>query len=192
MQEFGASTASAGARSYVGKKFLEIFYHEIFKLGMVQTDPNFANYKIKWSYGVQEPQIVLLDFGATKTFTPEFCENYRQMIKACIADDYDEIRKWAIIAGFLKEEDSKELVDMHYELVSMFLEPFRGKQPYRWHENDLAQRIRAFLPKFILAFKLRPIPKDFIFLDRKIVGVYFFCSAIKAEFDPNPVLKRFL
>ena len=191
VQEFAASTASAKARANLGARFLEVFYNEMFSEGRVQTDPNFANYKIEWSFGIDDPKLVLLDFGAVKTFDDEFRTNYKRLARACLSGDYDAIRTGAIEIGFLRAEDPKELVDMHYELTMMFTEPFMVNGAYDWAGSGLAERVRKFMPKFIFAFKLRPPPRDFIFLNRKIVGVYFFCSAIKAEFNPRPLLETF-
>ena len=192
VQEFAESTASPAARAFLGRKYLEVFYQELFNLGRVQTDPNFANYKIQWSFGVQEPKLVLLDFGAVKTFDSEFQAEYKKMVRGCFDDDYDVIRDQAISMGFLRADDSKELIDMHYELAKMFMEPFEKNEPYKWAENDLPLRIRKFMMKFILAFKLRPPPREIIFLNRKIAGIYFFASAIKAEFNPRPILESFM
>jgi predicted unusual protein kinase regulating ubiquinone biosynthesis (AarF/ABC1/UbiB family) len=191
VQEFGASTASPEARALVGQKFLEVFYHELFRLGRVQTDPNFANYKIQWSFGRSDPKLVLLDFGAMKEFDDEFRADYKRLARACLADDYDAIRDYAIQIGFLREDDPEELVRMHYDLARMFTEPFIKNADYDWGASDLAERVRKFMPRFIFSFKLRPPPKDFVFLNRKIVGVYFFCSAIKARFNPRPLLESF-
>jgi predicted unusual protein kinase regulating ubiquinone biosynthesis (AarF/ABC1/UbiB family) len=192
VQDFDASTASSAARSFVGRKFLEVFYTELFRAGKVQTDPNFANYKIQWSFGVSEPKLVLLDFGAVKAFDDEFRKDYRRLVRAALAGDYEAVREGAVRAGFLRDDDPKELVDMHWDLVRMFLEPFNQDRPYAWAENDLASRVARFMPKFIYAFKLRPPPRDFVFLNRKVVGAYFFCSAVKAEFSPRPLLEEFL
>lgn len=192
VQEFDASTASPKARAHLGMTFLEVFYKEMFELGRVQTDPNFANYKIQWSFGQDEPRLVLLDFGAMKEFDEEFRKQYARLAEACITDDYDAIRDLAIAIGFLREDDSKELVDMHYELARMFAEPFRTNAPYAWAASGLAERVRKVMPKFIFAFKLRPPPKDFVFLNRKVIGVYFFCSAIHAEFNPRGLLEAYV
>lgn len=191
VQEFDASTASPDARNHLGRKYLEVFYHELFKTGRVQTDPNFANYKVQWSFGVQDPKLVLLDFGAVKVFDDEFRRNYKRMARACIESDYDAIRDSATEIGFLREDDAKELIDMHFELARMFAEPFVRNEPYDWGSSDLSERVRKFLPKFIFAFKLRPPPRDFVFLNRKVVGVYFFCSAVKAKFNPRPLIDEF-
>lgn len=192
VQEFADSTASDEARAFLGKKFLEVFYTELFKIGKVQTDPNFANYKVRWSFGVSEPGLVLLDFGATKAFDEAFRRQYAVLAQACLDDDYGAIRDEAVRIGFLKPEDSKELVDLHYELARLLVEPFHASGPYDWGSSDLAERVRKLMPKFIFAFKLRPPPKDFVFLNRKLVGAYFFCSAIGARFSPRPLLESFV
>lgn len=190
VQEFADSTASEAARAFLGRKFIEVFYRELLVGGRVQTDPNFANYKIQWSFGIQEPKLVLLDFGAVKVFDDSFRLRYKEMLRACLADDYGLIRDLAIDLEFLREDDSEELVRMHYDLVRLFMEPFEARGPYDWAANDLAGRVRRFMMKFIFAFKLRPPPRDIVFLNRKIAGIYFFASAIKAKFDPRPVLEQ--
>lgn len=191
VQEFAQSTASQAARDFLGRKYLEVFYRELFVSGHVQTDPNFANYKVQWAFGVQEPKLVLLDFGAVKVFDKEFQENYKAMMHACMKNDYDAIRACAVTLGFLRDDDSDELVRMHYDLVRLFMEPFEIEGEYDWANSDLAARIRKFMMRFIFAFKLRPPPRDIVFLDRKLVGVYFFCSAIGAKFNPRPFLEKF-
>lgn len=191
VQEFAQSTASQAARDFLGRKYLEVFYRELFVSGRVQTDPNFANYKVQWSFGIQEPRLVLLDFGAVKVFDAEFQKNYKAMMRACMDDDYDAIRSRAIVLGFLREDDPDELVRMHYDLVRLFMEPFEARGDYDWAGSDLPVRIRKYMMKFIFAFKLRPPPRDIVFLDRKLVGVYFFCSAIGARFNPRPFLEKF-
>ena len=192
VQAFSESTANQEARDFLGSKYLEVFYKELFELGKVQTDPNFANYKIQWSFGVKKPKLVLLDFGAVKIFPDEFIKKYRLFMKACLEDKYDDIRDLAVELNFLREEDSKELIDKHYELIRLFMEPFEVRGAYNWGETDVAQRIRTSLPNFALSFKLRPPPKDLVFLNRKIVGVYFFASQIKSKYDPRPILEKFV
>ncbi len=191
VQEFANSTASQAARDFLGAKYLEVFYEELFNLRKIQTDPNFGNYKIKWSFGIQEPKLILLDFGAIKELTVEFRDEYRKGIRACLNNDYDGVRDYALQSGILRPEDSKELVDMHWQLIQMFMEPFQANSAYDWAQSDLPERITQFMPKFILAFRLRPPPKDFVFLNRKVTGVYYFASAIKSKFNPRPLLERF-
>ena len=65
----------------------------------------------------------------------------------------------------------------------------------RWKQSDLPTRIakRAALSAINRYFKIPP--KEFVFLNRKLVGVYTFISVLDAEFNGrkllSPYLKRF-
>lgn len=195
LQEFAESAASSRARNFIGQKFLEIFFHELLMMGRMQTDPNFANYKIQWRFGIQEPKLVLLDYGSMRYFCAVSRARYRRLIESTLGDDYGAVCDLAVEAGFLNPDDPKELVDLHYQLISLILEPFRppyDNEKFHWGKSDIADRVRKLLFQFALAFKLRPPPREIVFLSRKLVGVYFFCSAIKAEYVPLCVLKPLL
>ncbi len=59
---------------------LELFFLELYQWGLLQTDPNFANYQYNASTGA----IVLLDFGATRHFKASFGNNYKKLASAAI------------------------------------------------------------------------------------------------------------
>lgn len=48
---------------------LGLLFREIFSFHLVQTDPNFANYR----YNHQTQQLILLDFGATREIPHHHC-----------------------------------------------------------------------------------------------------------------------
>ena len=58
--------------------------HELFELGQMQTDPNFANYRL-----APDGRIVLLDFGATRDIASVDAQNYRALLRALLAQDRD-------------------------------------------------------------------------------------------------------
>lgn len=49
-------------RNSLAECMLELFFKEIFEWGLMQTDPNFGNYRIQ--VGAEADKLVLLDFGA--------------------------------------------------------------------------------------------------------------------------------
>lgn len=203
VSQFAESSATVEQRGFVGAKYLETFYRELFEAGVLQTDPNFGNYLIQAREGGHAgrtggarrdgPSLVLLDFGAIKRLPSDFRLRYIELLGACIRDDYAAIREASMACGILRPDDPKESVDLHYELSRLLSEPFRhDDRLFDWAESDLAARIRKLIPRFIFSFKLRPPPRDFVFLNRKIAGIYFFCSAIRAAFKPRELLDRFL
>jgi hypothetical protein len=54
---------------------MRLTLRELFEFGLVQTDPNFANYL----YDAASGRIVLLDFGATKPVAPELVAQFRRL-----------------------------------------------------------------------------------------------------------------
>ncbi len=78
---------------------IDLVLHELFDFGMMQTDPNFANYR--WQPDTR--RLVLLDFGAARDVPPETVASYRRLIEAGLAHDRDRIREIAVETGFLGE-----------------------------------------------------------------------------------------
>ncbi|MEQ1540190.1 MAG: AarF/UbiB family protein [Sphingorhabdus sp.] len=76
---------------------IELVLREIFEFGVMQTDPNFTNYR--WQH--ETGKLVLLDFGATRDVTPSTVAAYHAMIAAGLDGDRDAMRDTAVAAGFL-------------------------------------------------------------------------------------------
>jgi predicted unusual protein kinase regulating ubiquinone biosynthesis (AarF/ABC1/UbiB family) len=187
LQEFVASSPSAETRTRIGRTFLNVFFEEIFRLGSVQTDPNFANYLFEGN-----DTLVLLDFGSTKTFSEDFRTRYTRLVRTCIAEDFPAFQDAALTIDFLREGDTEEQARHLFELVLLSLEPFRRPGTFSWAESDLPARIRERMPAFVRAFKFRPPPKEVLFLNRKIGGVYQFLAKLGSRFEPQKELELYL
>lgn len=62
----------------------ELLFKELFVFGLVQTDPNYANYR----YNEQTQQLVLLDFGACREYGSSIVDGYRQLFRALLAQHH--------------------------------------------------------------------------------------------------------
>jgi len=71
---------SQKVRNAVGLRFLDLYEIEFFQMGLVQTDPNFANFLIDDSQDRENPEITLLDFGAVKRYDEPFRQGYRELL----------------------------------------------------------------------------------------------------------------
>lgn len=192
VQEFADSPESTQVeRNFVGETFMQVFYNEIFGLGVVQTDPNFANYKIIKREG-ENVRLLLLDFGAVRRFSEEWRRAYLSMVEAAYRKDEAQVLKVSHELGFLREGDSEECKALHLELCEMFLEPLRVDGPYDFHTSDLPQRLRAMVPRIIKVFDFRAPPSEIVFLNRKMVGAYFFLAQVRARVDLKPLFEAFI
>ena len=72
------ATAPSATRDAVMTTLIGLVLRELFEFGVMQTDPNFANYRFQPETG----RIVLLDFGATRAVPPKTALACRRLLKA--------------------------------------------------------------------------------------------------------------
>ena len=81
------AAAAPEVRDAAVRALLELCLRELFTFRLMQTDPNFANYRWRPETG----QIVLLDFGATREISPATSEEYRVLLRAGLAGERDGV-----------------------------------------------------------------------------------------------------
>ncbi len=177
-------------RNAIGALALDLYFKEIFTLKMMQTDPHFGNYRIRLGTNGEPDRMVLFDFGAVRKFPQSFLKPYYAMIKAAANKDKEGLLKASRQLGFLEEGDPVELDEYFAELVFLITEPFNGE--YDWGGSDLPQRVATKAGQMALKFKLRAPPREILFLDRKMGGVFILLSVLQARFDARPVLEPYL
>ena len=95
----GLETEPQELRNDVAQRIISLVCRELFEFGVMQTDPNFANYRYQKDTG----RIVLLDFGATRAVAPEVANSYRRLLSAAIDDDADAVIAASLEAGFINQ-----------------------------------------------------------------------------------------
>ncbi len=189
-------------RNRMGLNFIDLYFTEIFAWGMVQTDPHLGNYRVRINESGQD-QLVLLDFGAVRNYSPSFLDHYKKMIQSSLFLDSDGLLEAAENLGFIKKSDPKDLLAAFENFCFSTVEPFmtpddqrnthqqmnlRGE--YNWKKSDLPQRLTKEGFQMVQNFKLRPPPQEILFLDRKTGGVFIFCSVMKAEINSRQLLTK--
>ena len=89
--------APQAARDKVVAALISLVLRELFEFGLMQTDPNFANYRYQPDTG----RLVLLDFGAARAIAPETAKGYRDLLAAGLVGDRDAMRDAAVDSGFI-------------------------------------------------------------------------------------------
>lgn len=175
-------------RNALGLAALEIYFKELFELQQVQTDPHFGNYRIRPEESGD--RLVLFDFGAIRKLSASFLVPYRKMIRAAISRDHSGVIQAAQEMGFLKKDDDEDLTDQFVDLCFLITEPFTGE--YDWGASDLPKRVARHGAKILVSFKLRVPPREVVFLDRKMGGIFIFLQMLRVKFDAAELLKRYL
>lgn len=191
-------------RNKLAMNFLDLYFKEVFEWGVVQTDPHSGNYRIRIDPQGHD-QLVLFDFGATRSYPESFLTPYRRMIKGALFNDHQVFTQSAIDLKFIEHGDDTELRRIFEEFCFESVEPFiEFNDPrnthgqidqnglYDWKNTDLPQRLSRKVFQIIRQFKWRTPPREIIFLDRKTGGVFIFLSVLKAKIRGRDVLLKYM
>ncbi len=78
-------------RRRIADALIGLTLRELFDEGLMQSDPNFANYR----YDPKTGQIILLDFGATCELNPTVVAQYRALLAAGLGEDHAALERIA-------------------------------------------------------------------------------------------------
>ncbi len=181
--------APPSVRDHIGARMLGLVFRELFEFGVVQTDPNFANYL----YEAANERIVLLDFGATRSYPNDRTEQYRTLFRAAAQSDRAGVEAAMHDIGYLGAGDSVYQRDALVDMFFIGFEPARCSGAYDFGKSDLAVRLRDL--GYQLSFEKgiwRAPPPDTIFLHRKLAGTFLLCARLGARIDVRRLMEPYL
>ncbi len=177
-------------RNHLAVAVLELYFRELFEWRRVQTDPHFGNYRVR--VGEAHDRLVLYDFGAIRDLPQKFMQHYREMLTGIFHHERARFERGAFALGVLRPEDPPELKDIFFRLCHLITEPFLAPQPYDWKNNDLPKRVSDITWEMVRKFPLRAPPREIVFLDRKLAGVFTLLSKLGAKMDARKVLEPYM
>ena len=148
---------------------IDLLLRELFEFRLMQTDPNFANYR----YNPATKRLILLDFGATRAFSPERSGLYRRFMGICISGDREALRRGAIEMGYFPEHTPPHLQELILRAIEIGLEPLRHPGPYDFAAAGMVERLHRLGHEFANErdFAHTP-PIDTLFMQRKVAGLF--------------------
>lgn len=170
-------------------RLLRLVARELFELGVMQTDPNFANFRYRRETGA----IVLLDFGACRAVDPGVANAYRALLEAGMAGDKERVKQEAIRAGFMLPI----VVEKHGERVDRMIDIIVTEMSAD-KEFDFGDR--AFIP--LLREEGLEIaqdketwtlpPVETLFVQRKVSGTAMLGARLKARANVRRIAEEVL
>lgn len=194
---------SIDRRNKLASNFLDLYFQELFVWKVMQTDPHFGNYRIRINPDGND-QLILFDFGATRSYSDDFLTAYHSMIQASLLNDRQQLYLSAKKLKFIHDDDSGELLKSFEEFCMETIEPFIEYTDPRntgqidtdgsfdWKNTDLPKRLSQKVISIVKDHSWRTPPREIIFLDRKTGGVFIFLSQLRAKFKARDLLLKYL
>ncbi|HEX8484055.1 AarF/ABC1/UbiB kinase family protein [Sphingomonas sp.] len=164
---------------------IALVLRELFDWGLMQTDPNFANYRWQAETG----RLVLLDFGAARPVPAETAHAYRALLLAGLSGDRDAVREAAVTTGFLGEA----AVARHRPLVDRMIDVVLGELnragPFDFGDRAFVAALREqgmTMAADRATWHLPPI--ETLFVQRKISGTALLAARLKACVDVRTMI----
>lgn len=178
-------TESQEMRDDVARRIITLVCRELFEFGVMQTDPNFANYRYQMDTG----RIVLLDFGATRAVAPEVAQSYRQLLTAAVSGEVDAVIAAALNAGFI----SPATIGRHRKRVEtmtrIIIKELHRKGPFDFGDRSFVPVLRdegMGIASDKASWHLPPT--ETLFIQRKISGTALLCARLRAKVDVREIL----
>ncbi|WYK06797.1 AarF/ABC1/UbiB kinase family protein [Cereibacter sphaeroides f. sp. denitrificans] len=154
-----------------------LMFRELFEFGLMQTDPNFANYRHDAATG----QVVLLDFGATRDIHPGMADGYRQLLRAGLASDLPGSEAAMRALGFLSDAVPPDLRALMMRMFEISMEPLRAPV-FDFGANDMALRLRDLGMEIGERREIHHLPPvETFYIQRKFGGMYLLASRLRAR-----------
>ncbi len=184
-----AFDASKPERDRIADALIGLTLRELFDDGLMQTDPNFANYR----YDAATGQIILLDFGATRVLDPVVVDQYRRLLAAGLAGDQQTMGDVAQEIGFVATDTAEGHRAAIMDMMDMAFAALRNDGPFDFTDKTLPRAMQdAGMALAEGGFIPPPLPIDVLLLQRKFGGMFLLASQLGAQVDLRGYLKRYV
>ncbi|KAL7306953.1 hypothetical protein TKK_0000708 [Trichogramma kaykai] len=173
-------------REHICRLIMELCLKELFVFRYMQTDPNWSNF----FYNTQTKQLILLDFGACRSYTKEFMDKYIEVINGASEGDRGKVLQISREMGFLTGYESKVMEEAHVDAVMILGQVFdRDHKYFDFGGQDVTRRIQALVPT-IVHHRLCPPPEEIYSLHRKLSGVFLLCAKMNVKMNCRDMFRE--
>ena len=186
----GLVSAPQQVRDRVVTRLVELALREVFEFRLMQTDPNFANFRHDPATGA----VVLLDFGATRAIPSTLSGHYRALLRAGLDGDRAGLEAVAEAMGLIGPGLAPALRAELMPLSEIAFAPLRRPGPVDVAGLGITERLRD--AGIELAMEHGPSghlpPAEVLFIQRKLGGLYLLAHRLRARVDAHALVTRWL
>ncbi|MDQ3078732.1 MAG: AarF/ABC1/UbiB kinase family protein [Pseudomonadota bacterium] len=173
-------TAPQATRNAAMASLISLVLRELFEFGVMQTDPNFANYRFQPDSG----RLVLLDFGATRAVGDKSANAYWRLLQAGLDEDRKRVSEAAVEAGFIGPEVIVRHGARLEKMIAIILAELHRPGPFDFSNRRFVGALRDHGIE-VAADKAtwHVPPADILFVQRKISGTALLAARLEAQVD---------
>lgn len=176
-------------RAIFASLVLDLIIKEFVTVGLVQTDPNYGNFL----YRAAERRLVLLDFGAMQEYTLEFRQQYQELLRRALACDRDGMIAQAINMRLFDPREGATVRRHFADMAELIAGMYRPEnQPFDFGDLAYVDAIREKVYDFVMAVEHSSPPKQIIFLNRKLGGMFHLLKEVGSAVDLTPFVAQAL
>ncbi len=173
-------------RDRIVELLVELLLRELFDFQLMQTDPNFANYRFDPASG----KLVLLDFGATRVVADRVSDAYRTLLRGGMERNIAWMREGGLALGMLHPDAPESHKVAVLGMFDTAFEPLRLDAPFDFTSNEMTMELRDEGMAFAKERTFWQIPPvDTLFIQRKIGGVFLIGSRLKANTNVHRLIR---
>jgi predicted unusual protein kinase regulating ubiquinone biosynthesis (AarF/ABC1/UbiB family) len=182
-------TAPQATRDRVVTRLFKLFLQELFDWHSVQTDPNFANYRIDRD----RDTLVLLDFGAARPFDPDLVAKFRRLMMASTAGPEHETRSALLDIGFIRDQTPTEQVATILRMVATLKPALTAEGLFDFADTSILEHLRKEGQHLGMDQGFAEIPPmDALYLQRKVAGLVLLATRLRARVPLADILAPYL
>lgn len=182
-----AKFAEPEHKQLIGERMMELFLKEYLQHGLVQTDPNWGNFLV-----TDKNELVVLDFGACKTFSKEFIATYRKILALSMRREKSALLEVSYGFGLIDPKESQDVKDKYLHMMDVVIAPFRHTGIFDFATENYSQASKEASIEFAKALRFSPPPKNLIFLHRKLGGVFLTLKRLETKMDLRLVWEKMI
>ena len=172
-------------KQLLGERMMDLFLKEYLEHGLVQTDPNWGNFLV-----TDKNELVVLDFGACKTYSKDFITTYRKILDFSMHREKAALLDVSYGFGLIDPRESQEVKDKYLHMMDVVIAPFRHQGIFDFATENYSQASKDASLDFAKSLKFSPPPKNLIFLHRKLGGVFLTLKRLETKMDLRLVWER--
>ncbi len=177
----------AETRNQVATDLIDLVLAELFEFGLVQSDPNFANFRVT----PDTRQLVLLDFGATRQLYRRVTSAYQDLIRAGLAVDTKNLQASAKRLGLWDDATPPHHVTTLTHMMDQVFASIAQDPIYDFADQTLTNRLNEqALDLAKSGFVPPPGPMDAPFIQRKLAGTFLIAANLQAKVPLQSLLQR--